>query len=195
MLFAWLTKPWWTVAIARSLVCENQVVPSDAVLIENFDPGYQLFEQARLLREKGLASRVLVPVATEVDSPQPQPVALATTEMLARLARLGAFEVVPIREVEPISLHAGIDVRRFLEREGLKSVLVVTPLFRSRRSALVYGATLGPGVTVRCAPTTEGTRSVTTWTRTWHGVQEVTEQWIKLQYYRLWVLPFFDDAR
>ena len=29
-----------------------------------------------------------------------------------------------------------------------------------------------------------------TWTESWHGIQEVVEQWLKLQYYRLYVLPF-----
>jgi hypothetical protein len=28
------------------------------------------------------------------------------------------------------------------------------------------------------------------WADTWHGVQGVTEQFIKLQYYRFYVLPF-----
>jgi len=30
---------------------------------------------------------------------------------------------------------------------------------------------------------------VTTWTREWHGIQSVVEEWLKLQYYRLYVLP------
>ena len=110
--------------------------------------------------------------------------------MIARLARVGAFEIVPVREVEPISLNAARDVLRFIERERIRSVIVVSPLFRSRRSALVHGATLGrAGVTVRCSHVQE-MRGVDTWTRSWHGVQDVAEQWLKLQYYRLYVLPF-----
>jgi hypothetical protein len=63
-------------------------------------------------------------------------------------------------------------------------------MFRSRRSALVYEATLGrAGVTVRCEPV-KGTRGVDTWTASWHGIQQVAEQWLKLHYYRLYVLPF-----
>jgi hypothetical protein len=54
----------------------------------------------------------------------------------------------------------------------------------------VYGATLGrAGVTIRCEPVYEiGT--VNTWASTWHGVQDLAEQWIKVQYYRFYVLPF-----
>src|SRR5262249_24045868 len=106
------------------------------------------------------------------------------------IARLGAMDIVPIREIEPISLNAAHDVLRFIEREQIRSVIVVSPLFRSRRSALVYGATLGrAGITVKCDPV-QGIQTVYTWTKSWHGIQNVAEQWVKLQYYRLYVLPF-----
>ena len=109
---------------------------------------------------------------------------------MARIARIGTIEIVPTREIEPITLNAARDVQQFLEREHIRSVIVVTPLFRSRRSALVYAATLGnAGIAVRCEPV-EGSRGVDTWARSWHGIQEVVEQWLKLHYYRLCVLPF-----
>ena len=86
--------------------------------------------------------------------------ALGIAEVMARISRIGAIEIVPIREVEPISLNAARDVQRFLEREHIRSVIVVTPLFRSRRSALVYAATLGrAGIAVRCEPV-QGSRGV-----------------------------------
>jgi hypothetical protein len=106
------------------------------------------------------------------------------------MAHLDAIDIVPTRQVEPISLNAARDVLRFIEREHIRSVIVVSPFFRSRRSALVYGATLGrAGITVMCEPVQE-THGVDTWTRSWHGVEDVVEQWVKLQYYRLYVLPF-----
>lgn len=185
-----LSRGWLTVAVAGSLVCDGNRAPSDAILVENFDPDYLVFERATSLRRAGFAARVLVPIAADAGASETQPVALATAEMIAKLARLGAFDIVPMREVEPISLNAAHDVRRYLEREGIRSVIIVTPFFRSRRSALVYGATLGrAGITVRCEPVQE-TRGLDTWTRTWHGVQDVAEQWLKLQYYKLYVLPF-----
>jgi len=187
---AWLTRGWWTVAIAGSLVCDANGAPSDAILVENFDPDYLVFERATRLRRAGFATRVLVPISTDPGTSEPNHVALGTAEMMAKIARLGAIEVVPMREVEPISLNAARDVLRFIQRERIRSVIVVSPLFRSRRSALVYGATLGrAGITVRCEPV-QGTREVNTWTRSWHGVEDVAEQWLKLQYYRLYVLPF-----
>jgi hypothetical protein len=192
---AWLTSGWWTVAIARSLVCEANSAPSDAILVENFDPDYLVFERATRLRRAGFATRVLVPIQTDPGTSEPNAVAMGTAEMMAKFARLGAMDIVPIRVVEPISLNAAVDVLRFIEREHIRSVIVVSPLLRSRRSALVYGATLGrAGITVRCEPA-QGTGEGKTWTRTWHGVQNVAEQWLKLQYYRLYVLPFRLYAR
>ena len=186
----WLASGWWTGAIARSLVCDANLAPSDAILIENFDPDYLLFERARNLRRAGLAARVLVPISADPGTQEPNDVALSIAEVMARISRIGAIEVIPIRQVEPISLNAARDLQRFLEREHIRSVIVVTPLFRSRRSALVYCATLGhTGITVRCEPV-QGSRGVDTWTHSWHGIDGVVQQWIKLQYYRWYVLPF-----
>jgi hypothetical protein len=186
----WLTSGWWTAAIAHSLVCDASVAPSDAILVENFDPDYLLFERARNLRRAGLAARVLVPVWVHPGTQQPNEVALGTAQLMARIARIGDIEVVPTREVEPITLNAARDLQQFLEQEHIRSVIVVTPLFRSRRSALVYAATLGrAGIAVRCEPV-QRSGGVNGWTRSWHGIQEVVEQWLKLQYYRLYVLPF-----
>lgn len=186
----WATSACWTAAIGRSLVCESGLAPSDAILIENFDPDYLLFERARHLREVGIATRVLVPIRSEGERAELSAVSLGIAEVMVRISRVGPVEFVAIREVEPISLNAALDIGRFLSRTRVRSVVVVSPLFRSRRSQLVYGATLGAaGITVRCSPV-EGTRGVATWTRSWHGIQDVVEQWGKLQYYRLWVLPF-----
>lgn len=184
----WLSQDWWSVAMARSLVCDRNVAPSDAILIENFDPDYLLFERAAALRRAGLAPRVLVPVAA--DAFGPNRVARAIAETMANISRIGPVEIVPIREIEPISFNAGLDVRNFAVREGIHSVIVVSPLFRSRRSVLVYDATLGrSGISVRC-DAVEETRDVTSWLETSHGIQDVVEQWLKLRYYQLYVLPF-----
>lgn len=185
----WGSSRWWTAAVARSLVCDESRAPSEAILLENFDADYLLFERATELRRQGLASRVLVPVRVDANG-QPNSVALGTAHVMAKIAHLDALEVVPIREVEPISLNAAMDVLRFIQREHIRSVIVVSPYFRSRRSELVYGATLGKaGIAIRCEHV-QGTLSVDSWPNTMHGIQGVAEQWVKLQYYRFYVLPF-----
>jgi hypothetical protein len=189
-LALWLTSGWWTEAVGRSLVCDASRAPSDAILIENFDPDYQLFWHAAQLRRAGLASRVLVPVWTNSATQEQTDAALGIAQVMATVSRIGEIEIVATSDVEPITLNTARDVQRFLEREHIRSVIVVTPLFRSRRSELIYGATLGrAGITVHCEPV-QVNLGVKTWTQTWHGVQDVAEQWLKLQYYRLYVLPF-----
>ena len=176
-------------ALAESLVCEADAAPSDAILVENFDPDYLLFERATELRRKGLAPRVLVPVRSDTTS-GPNLVGLGMAHVMAKVAHLEAMDVVPFHEVEPISLNAAYDVLRFLRQEGLRSVVIVAPQFRSRRSAQIYEATLGrAGIAVTCEPV-PGVAGVESWTASLHGIQNVMEQWVKLQYYRVYVLPF-----
>jgi hypothetical protein len=187
----WLTSGWWTVAVARGLVCGTDLAPSDAILIDNFDARSPLlFESAARLRREGFAARVVVPIEARPGTSTPDQVVLGLTEVLVRNARLGAIEIVAAAKVEPISLNAARSVLAFAEKEEIKSVIIVTPMFRSRRSALVYAATFGrSGIRIHCYPAA-GSSSPETWTSQWHGVQEVLEQWVKLQYYRLYVLPF-----
>ena len=175
-------------AIASSLVCDANPQPSDAILVENFDTDYFVFERAAELRRRGLGARVLVPVWADPRTSEPNDVALGTAQLMAGIAHLGPIEVVPIQALEPISLNASLGVLRYARRERIRSVVVVAPLFRSRRSALVYAATLGgAGVTVTCEPA-KSTHTLDTWPRTWHGIEDVVQQWGKLQYYRLYVL-------
>jgi hypothetical protein len=192
----WLASSWWREAIPKSLACDANRTASDAIVIENFDAdNYLVFERAGELRRAGLASRVLVPVTADSRNGEPNAVAFATAQVVARLARVGDFETIAFREVEPISLNAARDVQRFVERAGIRSIIVVAPYLRSRRSAAVYGATLGrAGIRVTCDPV-HGVGGVDTWTDTLHGIQNVAEQWLKLQYYRMYVLPFRLDER
>src|SRR5436189_4511758 len=48
--------------IARSLICDGDLAPSDIILVENFDPNYVLFERAAALQKAGIAPRIVVPV-------------------------------------------------------------------------------------------------------------------------------------
>jgi hypothetical protein len=70
---------------------------------------------------------------------------------MARVARLQNAEILPIRIFEPISLNAAYQIRDFLTKEHLRSVIVVTGGFRSKRSLLVYHTVLDPaGIKVGC---------------------------------------------
>jgi hypothetical protein len=184
-----LTRTLWLPAIANSLVCTEEVVAFDAVLVENFVPDYRLFERAAALQREGVSARVLVPTPTSSsDSLDANLVSRGIVELMAGLAGVQHLEIVPIKEIEPYSLNAARQIRDFFAREHIRSVLVMSPAFRSRRSSLVYRAVLGPaGVRVSCLAIF-GQHTPGNWTTSWHGIQAVAEQLIKLQFYRFYVV-------
>jgi hypothetical protein len=191
-----LTSRYWTAQIARSLICAEDVAPSDAMLIENFDPNYLLFERAETIEKAGVARIALVPVEASSEPNVANLVSQGIAEVMARQARLRTWRTIPIQLIEPISLNAALQIRSLVTAEGIKSILIVAPGFRSRRSSLVYRTILGrAGVSVHCVPVF-GRNRPEHWTQTWHGIQEVAEEFMKLQYYRFYVLPFrARDAR
>jgi len=183
-----MTRNVWGMSIGRSLTCTESIGRSDIILVDNVDPDYLLFERAATLRNAGLASRVLVPVQVSHESERANSVAIGIAELMARAAQVRAPEIMPIRASEPISLNAAYLIRDFLTREHLRIVIVVTPGFRSKRSSLIYQAVLArAGITVYCVPVFVGA-ALEDWTQSWHGIQEVSNQFLKLQFYRFYVL-------
>jgi len=182
------THRFWAPRVARSLVCDEQIQPSDAFLLENFDPDYLVFERTTTLQRSGVATKAFVPVVIDDDSGNPNLIQKGIADLMAGVSRIQSMEIIPIRETEPISLNAARQIRDVLVSRQVKSIIVVTPGFRSRRSMMVYSSVLAPvGITTHCAPVI-GATTIDNWTETWHGVQGVVEQFIKLQYYRFWVL-------
>lgn len=188
VLTAFVTRAFWISGIARSLVCDEQIRHTDAIVVDNFDPSYLVFQRAATLHKAEVGSRVLVPIETR-DDPQQSSVASDIAGVMTRSAHLDDAETVPLRIVEPISLHAAYQVRTFLMKEHLRSITLVEPGFRSMRSFLVYQAVMNhSGIAVSCEPV-YGPQTAENWIDTWHGIQEVLLQFLKLQYYRLYVLP------
>lgn len=184
-----VTRGLWLPAIARSLVCRADTIPVEAILVENFDPDYRLFERAAALQRAGVSNRVLVPTPTSsIDSQEANLVDQGIVELMARLAGVQHVEIVPIKEIEPYSLNAAYQLRDVLVRDHVRSLLVVSPALRSKRSSLVYHAVLRPaGIHVSCLAMF-GQHRPENWTTSWHGIQVVMEQFIKLQFYRFAVV-------
>lgn len=181
-------RGWLAAGLGERLVCGGDPRPSDALLVENLDPSYPVFEHAASLASAGLASRVIVPLLPAHGGEKANQVSRGVADLMATVAGLEVTDRVPIQEVEPITLNAAYALRDFLARERLQSVIVVTPALRSRRSLVIYESVFSPaGIAVSCAPVVERDEG---WIRSWHGIQEVTLQTGKLLYYRLWVLPF-----
>jgi len=192
VLAVWAAKPWWAVSLAEGLTCSPSAQPGEALLVENFDPEPLVFARAAELARSGVSGRVLVPVRAAAHDPtSTNPVSLGITETLARVARLDKMEIIPVQEVEPITLNVAYKLRDFLTAHQVRSVTVLTQGFRSRRSYMVYSSVFNPaGISVSCFPVF-GPRDATTWMTSWHGMEDVFEQFIKLQYYRFYVLQWY----
>jgi hypothetical protein len=190
VLGATVTRGLWTPLLGRSLVCRSEPGQVDAILVDSLDQNYLTFERAAELRRNGLAAPVYIPARQARGLKTVDRVSERIVRVMADVASLRDFEIIPFAEEEPITLNAAYQIRDYLLPRHVKSVLVVAPALRSRRSKLVYGTVFGrAGVDVRCEPV-QGAIAPEAWAATWHGIQGFVEQYMKLQYYRLYVLPF-----
>src|SRR5437773_10331651 len=64
ILLGSLTRGLWIPSIGWSVVCPEEVGPSDVILVENFNSNYLLFERASALQKAALSARVLIPTPT-----------------------------------------------------------------------------------------------------------------------------------
>ena len=190
-LLVWASRGHWIPATAQSLVCTEDIRPSDLILVDNSEQDYLAFEKAANLRKAGIAAKVAVPVQADSRNPgMPHAMFADFSRVMARVAWLGDFDIIPVPEREPITLNVAYKVRDYVTRTRLRSVTISVPAFRSRRTMLIYNTVMrDAGVSVRCAPVF-GLTTAANWTSSWHGIEDVAEQFVKLQYYRFAVLPF-----
>ncbi len=183
-----VTRSSWLPLVAAQLIYEGPIAPADALVVENYGHDYLAFEYAAELVREGYARRVFVPVFTFRNPDRPGLVAGGFAEVMIRVARLEGALLVPVQEREPITLSVARQVAETLRREKVRSVILVSPCLRSARSCRVYTRVLEPsGIHVYCRPS-RGSRSVSNWWQSLHGIQEVGLELVKYWYYRLWVL-------
>ena len=180
---------WWVPGLGRSLVCDSQFDRPDLIIIDNLDSDYLLFEKAVDLKALGVCERVLVLVQASGRNPEkPNLVSREIVDVMVRVAGLDGTEIIPIKQLEPITLNTARQVGDFLKGADVKTVLILTSGFKSKRIYLVFKKALGEvGIDAYCLPVW-GARTPENWANSWHGIQEVVLQYIKLAYYRLWVL-------
>jgi len=183
------THAWWSPTVGWFLVSDTGMVNTDLILIDNLDTNYLLFEKARNLKKSGMDARVVVPVAGAANDPEkPNLVSREIAEVLIRVAGLDAVEIIPIRHIEPITLNAARQLSDRLEGSNIKTVLILTSGFKSKRLYLVFQQVLAEiGIDAYCLPVW-GAHRPDNWMESWHGIEEVLMQSLKLAYYRLWVL-------
>ena len=188
VLAASLGRARLTHAFARTLVCDGTPAPAEAVIIDNFDNNFGVFRETAVLQRGASPRRIFVPVVESEDGDSAM-AAREVANVFARMAGLSHWDVIDGPDYEPISLNVAQRLRDALEGAHISSVVVVSAVFRSKRSEIIYRSVLGErGITVSCVPVLGGTRPEN-WTGSWHGIEDVTLQFAKLQYYRLWVMP------
>ena len=184
----YFARGWLLGTFGESLVCTDTGPIASTLLLDNFDNEFEMFRRAARLQQSGVAQRVLVPV-TAPAHPQTARAAQEVASAFARVAELSRWEMIPVREEEPISLHTAQRVRDFLVAERISEVTLLSSRYRSRRSDVIYRVVLGEqGIKLTCMPLWEVT-DPTEWTHTWHGIDNAVSQFVKLQYYRFWVMP------
>ena len=185
---AYVMRDTWLEAVAAGLVCQTDLAPADAILVENIEVDYLLFERAQQLEAQGLAPVVLVPIMTGREDGKPGRVQAGFAEVMCEVARLKECDYFAVREEEPITLNFARGVAEELRSRGFRSVVLVVSGFRSQRAFEVYQQVFTPmGIEIRCEPVF-GPKRVDNWSDTLHGIQEVGLQLGKLWYYRLFVL-------
>jgi hypothetical protein len=184
------TRNIWSPPLAWYLVCSSSEQEADVIVVENLSYDFLLFEKAADLMNRGVAHSALVLVQASGHNPnEPGPVPRGIAEVMITAARLRNAELLPIEQREPITLNAARQVAAHLKsRLNLNSALIVTSGFRSKRTQAAFSSVLGEvGIAVSCMPVWKGSHP-DNWTTTWHGIQEVCHQYLKLFYYKFAVL-------
>lgn len=183
------TRGWWAPCLGQSLVCSAPIETADLILIDNLDTNYLLFEKARDLATEGRGAPVLVPVSASGKNPElPNPVSREFAEVMIRLAHIEKAEIIPVKHEEPITLNTARQVSEYLKGRSVKTVLILTSGFKSKRIHLIFSHVLSQtGIATYCLPVW-GSHRPENWAETWHGAQEVFLQLVKFGYYWLWVL-------
>ena len=184
-----LTRGYWLRALGDSLVCPASLAISDAIVIENVEDNYRLFEHAQRLQNRGLSGTVLVPVLTaDHGDAAPEVVSRGVTDLMCRTAQIRNCMTFDAVLDEPISLNVAKRTAEELRARGASSAIVITDGFRSRRVSETYRSVFGAaGLTVHIQPVFGRIRP-DNWHTSWHGIQDVGLQVLKLWYYRLVVL-------
>ena len=178
----------WLTWLGRSLVHDDVPMSSDAIVLENYDTNYLVFETAARLMRDGQSDLLLVPTPIFNNPSTPNEVSKGIVEVMTRVAWINNAELIPVEHLEPISLSVATQVSKVLQEQGVRSVIVVTPTFRSQRSFEVYRSVWAPlGIQV-CCVAARGSRTPKNWWHSTHGIKMVFLEFIKLHYYRLFVL-------
>ena len=189
ILLSWLLLAW---AAAKLLVVRAPVDHADAIVLLSGSASYKerALRAAELFKD-GKAPRIILTNDGQQGSwsnaLQRNPFYYESTAN--ELNRLGVPRDRVDILLEPVSntLEEAVLVRSYIEKQQIRTILVVTSAYHSRRSLWTYRRVVGEkgvGVGLEVAPTGFQTPSPWTWWVRLRGWQIVPGEYFKLIYYR-----------
>jgi len=190
LIFCLVTGRFWLLLVGRSLIYEDKLVPSDVILVENFEaPFLAGLSQAVRLQDAGYSERILVVRLIPRESRFISSTFLGQVwDSYCQAVGIHDPEIVVVEQVEPITLNMAKQLTSTLKKTSVESAILISGIFHSKRSCLTYREVLEPlGIQLSCLPVS-GTVDPDHWWQTSHDALYVIEEFLKLQYYRLFVL-------
>ncbi len=175
--------------VARYLVVEDKLAPSDAVYLLNGDFNRRPFRASELFRNN-LVPRIII--ARAEDSPS---VSLGVTQnttdlSIQTLEKLGVPEnaIVQLRPAGGVksTYDEARVLRDYVVPAKVHRIIIVTSEFHSRRSYLVFQKVLsGTGVVFTMSPVRDLKYTITNWWRQEDGFIACQNEYLKLLFYKL----------
>jgi uncharacterized SAM-binding protein YcdF (DUF218 family) len=188
--------PFWAERVGSSLVAQDALERADVVIADvTAWPSIEVLEQAARLYRAGYAGRMLL--TRYVPNDRLDAAGIRVSRRFDEVLRIYTreldlrdeeVETIPIEVSDPVTLNTARQVAAHCESQGVRSAILVTSLFHSRRSALSFRQWLEPhGVKLISRPVESGLR-VNNWWRTKDGLRTVLQESVQLAYYRFFVL-------
>jgi uncharacterized SAM-binding protein YcdF (DUF218 family) len=173
---------------AAFLVIRDRLEPADVVMVLNGDPNSRPFYACDLYRRK-LAPKLLIARAESSPIVGLNLIPNTTDLTVGVLRRLGVPEGDLVQAPFPGGVTSTFDEARVLrdysQAHGVRSAIVVTSAFHSRRAKWIMETTVPRGVRIMMSPIDDQKYNQNNW---WHredGLIACQNEYIKLLFYRL----------
>jgi uncharacterized SAM-binding protein YcdF (DUF218 family) len=182
VLLAAVAWPLWAPAIGLSLIARDQLVPADAIVVLAGNAPQRLMQGEKLF-DAGYAPLLIVsdePVVT---------FGMETTWYALFLAGVAApsiprDRVIPLDPLPTSTIDEARESAAILEQRGLRSAIVVTDEFHSRRSRLLFQAEYRRhGLQVTSYPVEGQEAPLAAWWVDPIVARSVMEEYVKTAYY------------
>ncbi len=185
LLTLFLTAPLWLPLPARFLIIrQTSLEPAD--LLHVLGGNALRAEGAARLYHKGLAPRLLTTGALIPKDLQALGLLLPEAEVSARaLQRHGVpRSAIQILRQGTSTYEEAVALREYARTHALRSVIIVTSEFHTRRARWIFQKVVGRGgIRIQVAALPDADYSAATWWKNEEGLIAFNNEWVKLFYY------------